>query len=346
MRGVLKRFIAPVVLLTSLVAYSCAGNICIAKKKQSFDLSRNSAYLAIDIEKDLNPDYVIADVRKGIVTNEDNYCLVERILNKSTKRIKIEDKPLDISKSIDNLLKEEGFEYQDYSTWQDYVLGRNLLSHGFATRKIDCLGYALLYQGISEKNKLKLNMINMPGHVSTRWNLEDNSYFNWDPTVARKCMDDAYISWKNISEDSINDCVYLKSLSKKEVIAHIIYNKCLVLKERNQLDKAIEGIDTAIDFFPKYSDAYNLRGIVWKMLGSFDNAIDDFDKAIELDENLGDSYYNRADVNLILNNMAEANRDYNILKTLDKELAERLEYIMKSQSLPQKQQSTPISLAF
>ena len=189
----------------------------------------------------------------------------------------------------------------------------------------------LLYLGISEHVGVPLVGINMPGHLALRWNFNDGTYFNWEATVPATCKNSFYISWKNISEVALRNGVYIKAegLTKKEVIAHVYYNTGLVLKERRQLDSALTVLDKATALFPKYADAYNLKGVIWQVRGETVKAIGQYDTAIGFDPNFSDAYYNRADAKWKIKDPIGTKKDLAVLKTLDLGLAERLEYMIQ-----------------
>lgn len=331
-------------LSTALIATSCTEVIKGARTNQTksledeineeIDWSRNTAHIGIDLEKELTGDHILYDLDKGPITLQDAYRFIDRLFDKAGKRIKVkknytEIEALKVSSAIHRLLKEEGFKYKDYSSWEYYLLGANLLSYGVARKKIDCVGYSLLYLGISEHLGLPMVGISVPGHLTLRWNLSDGSYINWEATVPAKCKDDFYISWKNISQNAVENGVYLRSLSKKEIIAQQYYNLSLVWKERRQFDKAMKALDKAIKLFPKYSDAYNLRGVIWKIRGQIDQAIGQYNTAIQFDPNFSDAYYNRANARLKIEDYEGTKEDLAILKNLDTGLAERLKYMIQ-----------------
>jgi len=60
------------------------------------------------------------------------------------------------------------------------------------------------------------------------------------------------------------------------------------------LDKAIFYFSRVIQYDPKFSKAYNNRGIAYEAKGFYEQAISDYNKAIELDPQYAQAYNNRA----------------------------------------------------
>jgi tetratricopeptide (TPR) repeat protein len=185
--------------------------------------------------------------------------------------------------------------------------------------------------GIAEHLGLPVIGINVPGHLALRWDLGNGRYFNWETTVPARCKDDFYISWKNISKDAVRKGVYIKQkgLSKQELIAHVYYDKGLVLKEWRHLDGAMAALDRATELFPQYADAYNLKGVILKGRGEIRRAVGEYDRAIGLDPNFPEAYYNRANAKLEMGDYEGTKRDLMALKTLDAGLAERLQHLVQ-----------------
>ena len=76
----------------------------------------------------------------------------------------------------------------------------------------------------------------------------------------------------------------------KRAMANKMFTQAL--SETDKL-KAIEYYTKAIELNPKYSDAYNNRGILKQELGDKEGAMQDYNKAIELNPNDSELYYNR-----------------------------------------------------
>ena len=64
-------------------------------------------------------------------------------------------------------------------------------------------------------------------------------------------------------------------------------------EEQRLFEAAIVVCDKAIEVFPKYPYAYDLRGIARSILDDFESAIPDFDKAIQINAKEAGFYSNR-----------------------------------------------------
>ena len=62
---------------------------------------------------------------------------------------------------------------------------------------------------------------------------------------------------------------------------------------KRDYDRAFEDCNTAIRLDPNLPEAYNNRGIVYKLKGEIEPAIKDYNTAIELDPSFAYAYYNR-----------------------------------------------------
>jgi regulator of sirC expression with transglutaminase-like and TPR domain len=268
---------------------------------KEIDWSRNIAFIALDIETQLHEDYILSDLDRGFVTMQDNRDVLGRILHKAEKRIPIrkdygEEEAMAVAVLMHEILEEEGFTYRSYSSDAYRFLGANVFGYGLAKREIDCVSYCILGLAIAEHRKLPLVGIYMPGHCALRWILKDGSHLNLELSIPASCRDDFYILWKKISMASLTRGIYLRSLSKQEVIAQQYYNLGLVWEKREQFQKAMSALNKARSLMRDFPDAYNLRGILYKSRGQFKKALNDFDRALVLDQRFFEARINRANV--------------------------------------------------
>lgn len=262
------------------------------------DWSRNIAHLALDVEEELHPDYVLSDLSRGFVFMADNRDLLDRIFLKAGERITVQDtygetEVIKIVRTMHDILEEEGFTYRDYSTEAFYFLGANVFGYGLAKRQIDCVAWSLLGLGMAEHVGLPMAAVYMPGHFALRWIFADGRYMNLELSIPAKCDDDYYISWKNISPGALQNGVYLRNLTRREVIAQQYYSLGLVWESREKWDKASSAVANALRLFRDFPDAYNLRGLIRKAAGEIAGAVRDFDTAIVLDNQFIEAITNR-----------------------------------------------------
>ena len=83
--------------------------------------------------------------------------------------------------------------------------------------------------------------------------------------------------------------------------------------------------DQAIALDPRFADAYNNRGTVWKDRGDLNRAIADFNQAIKLNPQYYVAYANRGLARLRQGKEAEAQRDFDQCLKLNPKLKPLLE---------------------
>ena len=73
----------------------------------------------------------------------------------------------------------------------------------------------------------------------------------------------------------------------------VYLNRGLAYKHKDEVDRAIEDYNKAIQLNPNFAEAYNNRGNAYKHKNDYERAIGDYDKVIELKPDYVDAYYNR-----------------------------------------------------
>jgi tetratricopeptide (TPR) repeat protein len=89
------------------------------------------------------------------------------------------------------------------------------------------------------------------------------------------------------------------------------FNRGCVYYEMARYDEAVENCGQAIKLFPAYIKAYNMRGIAYGKLGEYDKSIGDLNRAIELSPFDPELYYNRATTLAQAKKYSEALNDFN-----------------------------------
>ena len=97
-----------------------------------------------------------------------------------------------------------------------------------------------------------------------------------------------------------------------------MYNRgSLKSKRFRDFDGALSDLNLAIKIYPKYENAYIVRGIVKTSLDDYNGAISDYTKAIDLNADNALAYYNRAAVKAkYLRNRKTACADFDIAASL------------------------------
>ena len=300
------------------------------------DWTRNTARIALDVERDLHEDWILFDLETGPVTLADAYAQLDAVLERAaegikTRRIAGPEDALNASLEIHRQLRDEGYRYRDLGSWEYHLLGNTLFGCELVSKRVFCLGYVLLYVGIAEHLGLPLRAIYLPGHVSLRWTLGTGGHMNWEATVPNRCDDAFYMEWKRLSPDLVRRGVYLRGLTKRELIALVLYNKSQVYRERRRPDEALATLRRAVELFPAYPDAYNHMGVIWAAEGNDARAIESYRKALELDPGFPEAFYNRAVEWARIGNRLGAERDLLSLQSLDPSLSRRLEHLLHTE---------------
>ncbi len=88
-------------------------------------------------------------------------------------------------------------------------------------------------------------------------------------------------------------------------------NRGLAYYYKGELDKAIENCDMAIKFGPKYAGTFNNRGLAYTDKGELDKAIEDYNEAIRLDPKDAVAFNNRGNVYIKRGELDKAIKDCN-----------------------------------
>ncbi len=97
---------------------------------------------------------------------------------------------------------------------------------------------------------------------------------------------------KNDLERAIDD--FNKAIEIDPKYAEAYNNRGIVYGKKNDLERAIDDFNKAIAIYPGYAKAYNSRGIAYFKKGGLGQAVSDFSKAIEIDPGYAAAYHNRA----------------------------------------------------
>jgi len=97
---------------------------------------------------------------------------------------------------------------------------------------------------------------------------------------------------------------------KGEKLAEAFNNRGVGYRLKGEYDRAIQDYGQAIKLNGKFAEAFNNRGVVYDKKGDFDRAIQDYDQAIKL-KSTAEAYFNRGNSYLGKNQYASAIDDYN-----------------------------------
>jgi regulator of sirC expression with transglutaminase-like and TPR domain len=195
--------------------------------------------------------------------------------------------------AINAVLAEAGIVYEDHSSEDARRQGHSLFGQGLARHRFDCAMYVYFYLGVAERLGLPLRGIAMPEHLALRWQLEGARCFDWEPTVPSPCDDAFYVKWKGLDAESVTRGVYLRDMTREEVLASAFYTKALVLDARSSREAAQRAAEAAVRLAPQDPDGHNLLGLLLCERGDSELALLSFDRATALDPGFALAHRNR-----------------------------------------------------
>jgi tetratricopeptide (TPR) repeat protein len=258
------------------------------------------------IPRTIAHDFLEIEKLFGAGPRHDEY--INKLINKAAAKITVKndyttEEAIKTMSLIYLILKEEGFVFKP----------NLLLNVGLDKKEIDCDTYSTLYIAISEILHLPVIPVYAPNHSFVRFNFNDGSYLNWEPLEGRHNPDAFYIKQLNISTQSIQEGVYLKSLNRKEFMGVENNNIGAYLLIAKKFREAIPYFDEAIKLYPKFSSAYHNRGISYYALKQAKKAFADLSYADSLDpmqasthNTLGDIYLDRKEYMKAFDQYAES----------------------------------------
>jgi len=241
------------------------------------EFSISKASLLIAKTYDLNNNFDIENYKNEI----------NKMSNELKQKINKEKDPENIISEINNyLFKEKEFGYN----------GNFFLNKVLDDKKGSCIGLSTLYLSLAEELDLPIYGVNLPQHMIVRWD-DDKFKRNIETTIkGSEFPDSFYIKYKNIPKESIEKEVYLRNLSKKEVVGIILNNRGSAYYTKEDLERAIQDYNNAIKLNPKFVEAYFNRGSVYYTKGDLERAIQDYNNAIKLNPKFVEAYFNRGSV--------------------------------------------------
>ena len=197
-----------------------------------------------------------------------------------------EARVINFFKTIDNFLLDEGIQ-----NGHNYLINSALKKE---EKEFSCIK-ALIYLAIAELNNLPLTLVMVRNHLLVRWNFSDSRHINWDVTnreeitrdnYRERIKDGYYIDKYRIHEDSIKNGVYLRNLTKEEVLGVVIYSNIgVALCKKDEWDRGIEFFNKSLRLNPKNPVVLLNTGAAWLKKGNPYKAVWYFNETLRLDPN-------------------------------------------------------------
>jgi tetratricopeptide (TPR) repeat protein len=236
----------------------------------------------------------ILDLEAELGANGSHRGTLDKLIEEAMGAIQVKDTytredALRILGTINRILENEGLEQRGDD---GSVFGLELFHEGLGSKKIDCDNTSFIYLSIADALNLPLVAVSAPQHVFVRFVL-DREEINWETTGAIQLSNNYYLAYFNISDQSIDERVYLRNLTLQETMALVYNNIGNALNGRGNLDGSIAYYDEAIRLNPNMPNSYNNKGVVLDEKKDFYTAIGLYDRAIELDPHMPQVYLNR-----------------------------------------------------
>jgi regulator of sirC expression with transglutaminase-like and TPR domain len=158
----------------------------------------------------------------------------------------------------------------------------------------NCLGISLVYLAVAERVGLPVYGVSAPEHSFVRFD-DGVTQVNIEPTLGgRRIPDKEYIKRRRISAESVDRGIYLRSESKRQVIASLLANRAGYRALAGQHRAAIEDAARALAVKPYWPQAYVNRGLAFERTGRRKRAEEDYHSALQLDPNCAGALNNLA----------------------------------------------------
>ncbi len=294
------------------------------------DTTKTIAHLALDIER-----------QAGFDVTEKDYLLLDNIIQTAKERIEgleeykrvkkgiySKDDALTILTAIHKVLGDFKFRHKPCLLFSS---GMKKDSNG--TRYMDCDLHSMIYLSIGEVLGLPLHGVSAPGHLYIRWDengtrqsLGQSSNKDANTDAVASTNTNIVVEWQanrgyemdcakylqqfnvfaKIDETAVRKGVYLRNLTKENVMG-IVYANCAdsFLSVRN-INKAIKFSDAAIELYPLAPFVFTIRGAArtlrlttsgyYSKKELYEDALNDLNQALALDPLCAHAYLNRGNL--------------------------------------------------
>ena len=169
-----------------------------------------------------------------------------------------------------------------------------------------CVGLTSLYTVLGLRAKLNLTILVSDSHVVNRLRIDNSDFCNIDNTdpLGFDC---------SIEEDEFVEYPPVK------LLANVLNSRGMARERADNLEKAREDYEKAIEVNPDYANAFNNRGNIKSKQGDYTGAVKDYDRAIGLNAVLVEAHCNRGIARENLGDLTGAILDFSRAIELDSE---------------------------
>jgi tetratricopeptide (TPR) repeat protein len=160
-----------------------------------------------------------------------------------------------------------------------------------------CVGLTSLYTVLGLRESLELTILVSDSHVVNRLKIDGTHFSDIDNTdpLGFDC---------SIKEEEFLEYPPIK------LVANVLNSRGMAWERADNLEKAREDYEKAIEVNPDYANAYNNRGNIKSKQKDYDGAIEDYDRAIGLNAFFVEAHCNRGIAKENLGYFSEALEDF------------------------------------
>ena len=158
----------------------------------------------------------------------------------------------------------------------------------------NCLGYGLLYLAVAERAGLPVYGVHAPEHFFVRFD-DGVTRVNLEPTRGGATLSDkSYVVRRQVHAESVEDGIYLRSESKRQVIASLLANRAGLRALAGRLDEARADAERALAVKPYWPQAHVNLGLVNELEGRYAQAETEYKRALRYDPHCVGAFNNLA----------------------------------------------------
>lgn len=147
----------------------------------------------------------------------------------------------------------------------------------------NCLGYGLLYLAVAERAGWPVYGVHAPEHFFVRFD-DGVTRVNLEPTRGGATLSDkSYISRRQVHSGPVENGIYLRSESKRQVIASLLANRAGLRALAGRLDEARADVERALAVKPYWPQGHVNLGLVNELEGRHVQAETEYKKALRYD---------------------------------------------------------------
>jgi tetratricopeptide (TPR) repeat protein len=161
-----------------------------------------------------------------------------------------------------------------------------------------CVGLTSLYTVLGLREGLNLTILVSDSHMVNRLRIDSSNFSDIDNTdpLGFDC---------SIKEEEFLEYPPIK------LVANVLNSRGMAWERADNLEKAGEDYEKAIEVNPDYANAYNNRGNIKSKQRDYDGAMADYNRAIGLNGQLVEAHFNRGIARENLGDLAGAIEDFN-----------------------------------